>query len=166
MAVYIHLPLAEGFHINKGVARLLEVEGAAIVSGLGGKRREQGNGVGNAWLEGLLSRGIVVGQGGYGPILEVDGHLVAVNLCAQCNSLGDALEVLYGASEVDSSHCLDENGESCAFVNFRQHDALLVLHAVDFADVLSVDEHLRKVVCVVHGEQGGRHGGQCGLVYH
>ena len=118
-------------------------------------------------MEGFLCRCVVVGQGGYGPVFQVDGLFVSVNLRCQCDALRDALKVLYGTSEVYSSHRLYHNGQLCALSRSRQKKAFLVLHAVYLAHIFAIDIHLCEVVRIVDVQDGVCcYGRQCCLIHH
>ena len=103
---------------------------------------------------------IVAGDGGYSPVLEVVSEFVTVGLGSESDPLGDSLEILYGTSEIDASHCLDEDGEFLSTLNCRQDYTLLILHTINLTNILAVDKHLGKVVAVIESEQRGC--GDCG----
>ena len=57
-----------------------------------------------------------------------------------------SLEVLDGASEVDTSHAFDEDLQFLALLDGRKGECLFVLHTINLAHVLAVDENLCEVV--------------------
>ena len=104
-------------------------------------------------LAGLCGQCVhVVGDETDGPVLEVVGYVVLSFGRCDGHVARDALVVLDGASKVDTSHRLDENVQIVTRLHRRQHDTLLVFHAVDLSDKFPVDEHLRVVVSVADGQ--------------
>ena len=103
---------------------------------------------------------IVAGDGGYLPVLKVEGELVSFTFSSESDPLGDSLEILDGTTEVDATHCLDEDGEFLSTLNCRQDYTLLILHTINLTNILAVDKHLGKVVAVIESEQRGC--GDCG----
>ena len=74
---------------------------------------------------------------------------MTINLCLQKHVLGDALEILDGPSEVNTSHGFHQDIQHLTFLHGRQHDGLLIFHAVNLPDILPVHIHHGKVVTVV-----------------
>ena len=71
------------------------------------------------------------------------------------HAVGDTLVVLDGSTEVYSAHGLDDYLQLLSFGYRRELQTVLVSHAVNLADVLIVDKHLRKVVTLVECKHAG-----------
>ena len=167
VVVDVDKALAEGLHVEEGVAGLSEREVAPVVSAAA-------LGVGHhldvlvyAVVNGAQGVGVGVGYALADPVAQGPLHLVAANLGPQRYGAGDALGVVDGAAKVDAAHALYEYGQRLPFLHGGQCERALALHAVDGAYVLAVDEHLCVVVCLVDGEHAP-HGylGQLGAVVH
>ena len=65
------------------------------------------------------------------------------------HTLSDALLVLDGPTEVDTSHGFKEYLQLLPLLHRRELDALLITHPVNLTDILPIEEDLRKVVPVI-----------------
>ncbi len=147
--VDVYLALAPCLHVDERVARLAEVERGAVAS-------RHLLSVGGAVCHVALCL-VAVGQTVDAPVFQVDVHLASVvHGVGEFDAFGDALEVLDGASEVDASHGLDEYVETVASPQGGQQEGLLVVAAVERSDEPPVDEDLREVVGLGHGEHALR----------
>ena len=107
MTVYVNLSLAECLHINKGVAHLLDVEVAAIVTSLG---LQTAHLVG--WHgECIHCRLVIISDGTVVPSGRGEGKFAILLLSGEGYVADDTLVVLDGTAEVDSSHTFYHDGE-------------------------------------------------------
>ena len=109
MPVDINLTFAECLHINKGVAHLLQVEVAAIVTRLG---QETTHLVG--WHgECIHSCLVIISDAAVVPSGRGEGKFAILFLCSEGYVADDTLVVFDGTTEVDSSHTFYHDGELC-----------------------------------------------------
>ena len=108
MTVHVYEALAPGGEVEEGVGLLVYAEGALVVAG----------GLGVAYCGVCLvgAEFIGVGEEIYVPALELGGGRFAIGgYGGEFNAVGDTLEVLDGATEVDAAHSLYEDVEHGAF---------------------------------------------------
>ena len=151
MSVYVHLSFAPCFQIQERVAGLFQVESRTVASRyfLVFQRN----------IFHVLLHLVAVAEGVNLPVLQVDGHLAAgIHGVAQFHFLRDALEVLNGTAEVDSSHGFHKDIQLVSFLHGRQQHGLFVVATVDGTDQFPVDKDLREVVRIRYGQHTlGRH---------
>ena len=109
MPVDVNLTLAECLHINKGVAHLLQVEVAAVVTRLG---------LQTAHLVGWHGECIdcclvIISDAAVVPSGRGEGKFAILLLCSEGYVADDTLVVFDGTTEVDSSHAFYHDGELC-----------------------------------------------------
>ena len=71
---------------------------------------------------------------------------------AQFHFFRNALEVLDGTAEVDSSHGFHKDVQLVSFLHGRQQHGLLMVATVDGADQFPIDKYLREVVRIRYGQ--------------
>ena len=109
MPVDVNLTLAECLHINKGIAHLLQVEVATIVTRLG---LETAHLVG--WHSGCLDCClIIISDAAVVPSGRGEGKFAILFLSSEGYVADDTLVVFDGTTEVDSSHTFYHDGELC-----------------------------------------------------
>ena len=109
MTVYVNLTLAECLHINKGVAHLLDVEVATVVTRLGLKTTHLVGWHGEC----LHCRLVVISDGAVVPSGRGEGKFAILLLSSEGYVADDTLVVFDGTTEVDSSHTFYHDGELC-----------------------------------------------------
>ena len=77
---------------------------------------------------------------------------MTILLGGEGDTLGDALIVFDGTTEVDTAHGFDKDPEFLPFLHCRKTEALLIAHTVDLSDISGIDKHLGIVVTLVEGE--------------
>ena len=97
----------------------------------------------------MNSRLIVIRNGQDRPALQVPRELMTLLFSGNHHTLGNALIILDGPTEVDTSHSLDENLQLLPLLHRRELDALLIAHPVNLTDILPIEEDLRKVVPII-----------------
>ena len=109
MTIYINLSLAECLHINKGVAHLINIKVAAIVTSLA---LQAAHLVG--WHgECLYCCLIIISDAAVVPTGRGEGKFAILFLSSEGYVADDTLVVLDGTTEVDSSHTFYHDGELC-----------------------------------------------------
>ena len=118
MTVYVNLTLAECLHINKGVAHLLQVEVATVVTRLGLQAAHLVRWHGEC----LHCRLVVISDGAVVPSGRGEGKFAILLLSSEGYVADDTLVVLDGTAEVDSSHTFYHDGELSTLWHGRQFE--------------------------------------------